>query len=109
SNATTTGSSGRAASTSGPNAAPSCPWTRVPKNLTRKLIEAHLVAGKPVAGEEIGIALDELLLTDTNGTMAWLQLEAMGFHRVVSTCAAAYIDHKVYEVDLRESVDNRYY
>jgi len=80
----------------------------VAKSLTRKLIEAHLVAGKPVAGEEIGIALDQLLLTDTNGTMAWLQFEAMGFPRVVSPCAATYIDHNVYQVDSRNSDDHRY-
>ena len=39
------------------------------QSLTRKLIQSHLVAGKPVAGEEIGISIDQLLLTDTNGTM----------------------------------------
>ena len=43
----------------------------------------HLVAGRAVAGEEIGIGVDQVLLTDTNGTMAWLQFEAMGFPRVV--------------------------
>ena len=53
------------------------------RSLTRKLIESHLASGKPVAGEEIGLAVDQALLTDTNGTMAWLQFEAMGFPRVV--------------------------
>jgi len=47
------------------------------KNLTRKLIESHLVSGKAVAGEEIGLRVDQCLLTDTNGNMAWLQFEAI--------------------------------
>ena len=51
----------------------------MPQSLAQKLIASHLVAGKPVAGQEIGISVDQVLLTDTNGTMSWLQFEAMGF------------------------------
>jgi aconitate hydratase len=80
----------------------------VGRSLTRKLIEAHLAAGKPVAGEEIGLAVDQVLLTDTNGTMALLQFEAMGFPRVVPSCVVAYVDHNVYQVDSRNSDDHRY-
>jgi aconitate hydratase len=80
----------------------------VGKSLTRKLIEAHLAAGKPVAGEEIGLTVDQVLLTDTNGTMALLQFEAMGFPRVAPPCVVAYVDHNVYQVDSRNSDDHRY-
>jgi aconitate hydratase len=76
--------------------------------LTRKLIDSHLVAGKAVAGEEIGLRVDQVLLTDTNGTMAFLQFEAMGFPRVVPGRVVAYIDHNVYQVDSRNSDDHRY-
>ena len=34
------------------------------RSLTRKLIESHLAAGKAVAGEEIGLSIDQVLLTD---------------------------------------------
>jgi aconitate hydratase len=77
-------------------------------SLTRKLIDAHLVAGTPVAGEEIGLSVDQVLLTDTNGTMAFLQFEAMGFPRVAPARVVAYIDHNVYAVDARNSDDHRY-
>jgi aconitate hydratase len=77
-------------------------------SLTRKLVEAHLVAGKPFAGEEIGLAIDQVLLTDTNGPMAFLQFEAMGFPRVVPSRVVTYIDHNVYQVDSRNSDDHRY-
>jgi aconitate hydratase len=78
------------------------------QSLTRKLIDAHLVAGKAVAGEEIGLRVDQCLLTDTNGTMAFLQFEAMGFPRVRPRRVVAYIDHNVYQVDSRNSDDHRY-
>ena len=71
------------------------------RSLTQKLIEAHLVAGKSVAGEEVGISIDQVLLTDTNGTMALLQFEAMGRTRMVPPRVVAYVDHNVYQVDTR--------
>jgi aconitate hydratase len=78
------------------------------KSLTRKLIESHLVAGKPVTGEEIGIKIDQILLTDTNGNMSFLQFETMGLPRVVQERAVAYIDHNVYQFDSRNTDDHRY-
>jgi len=78
------------------------------QSLTRKLIESHLVAGKAVAGEEIGLRADQILLTDTNGIQSWLQFEAMGFPRVVPPRVVTYIDHQVYQVDSRNTDDHRY-
>jgi aconitate hydratase len=78
------------------------------RSLTRKLIESHLAAGKPVVGEEVSLAVDQVLLTDTNGTLPWLQFEAMGFTRVVPARVVTYIDHNVYQVDSRNSDDHRY-
>jgi aconitate hydratase len=78
------------------------------QSLARKLIENHLVAGKAVAGEEIGLAVDQVLLTDTNGTMSLLQFEAMGFPRVKPSRVVAYVDHNVYQFDSRNSDDHRY-
>jgi aconitate hydratase len=77
-------------------------------SLTRKLIDAHLVSGKPEPGEEIGLAVDQVLLTDTNGAMSILQFEAMGFPRVKPSRVVAYIDHNVYAVDSRNADDHRY-
>jgi aconitate hydratase len=78
------------------------------RSLTRKLIESHLVVGKAVAGEEIGLGADQLLLTDTNGIQSWLQFEAMGFPRVVPNRVVSYIDHQVFAPDSRNSDDHRY-
>src|ERR1051325_773900 len=78
------------------------------RSLTKKLIEAHLVAGKAVAGEEIGLGVAQLLLTDTNGIQSWLQFEAMGFPRVVPGRVVSYIDHQVFAPDSRNADDHRY-
>ena len=78
------------------------------RSLTRKLIDEHLVAGKPSVGEEIGISIDQILLTDTNGIQSWLQFEAMGFAGVKPGRVVTYIDHNVYQFDSRNSDDHRY-
>jgi aconitate hydratase len=78
------------------------------RNLTHKLIESHLASGKAVAGEEIGLGIDQVLLTDTNGIQSWLQFEALGFQRVMPARAVTYIDHNVYQVDSRNTDDHRY-
>ncbi len=43
------------------------------RSLVHKLIAAGLVAGEMRSGAEVGVRADQVLLTDTNGTMAWLQ------------------------------------
>jgi predicted aconitate hydratase len=78
------------------------------QNLVQKLVAAHLVSGEPAAGQEIGLRMDQVLLTDTNGTMAWLQFEAMGFDRVKARTVVTYADHQVYQFDARNTEDHRY-
>jgi aconitate hydratase len=80
----------------------------VPRTLVHKLVAGHLAAGEPVPGREIGLRVDQVLLTDTNGTMAWLQFEAMGFARVQAGTVVTYVDHNVYQFDSRNTDDHRY-
>jgi aconitate hydratase len=80
----------------------------MPATLVQKLVNGHLVAGDPVPGQEIGLRIDQVLLTDTNGTMAWLQFEAMGFDRVKAPTVVTYADHQVYQFDARNTEDHRY-
>jgi len=77
-------------------------------NLTQKLVTAHLVSGKPAPGEEIGLRVDQCLLTDTNGSMAWLQFETMDRPQVTPKLVVTYIDHNVYQTDSRNTDDHRY-
>jgi aconitate hydratase len=78
------------------------------QSLVQKLVAGHLISGDPTPGQEIGLRMDQVLLTDTNGTMAWLQFEAMGFDRVKAETVVTYADHQVYQFDARNTEDHRY-
>jgi len=76
------------------------------KNVTRKLIEAHLVEGNPEVGEEIGLRIDQTLTQDATGTLVMLELEAMGLPRVRTELSAQYVDHNLLQVDFKNADDH---
>jgi aconitate hydratase len=78
------------------------------KNLTQKILEAHLVEGRLVPGDEIGIKIDHTLLQDATGTMAMLEFEALGIDRVRVELAAQYVDHNLLQTDSKNADDHRY-
>ena len=47
-----------------------------------RILAEHLAEGKLEAGSEIAIRIDQALTQDVTGTMAYLELEAMGIERV---------------------------
>lgn len=78
------------------------------KNLTHKILEAHLVEGELVPGEEIGIRIDHTLLQDATGTMAMLEFEALGIDEVRSELSAQYVDHNLLQTDNKNADDHEY-
>src|SRR6185312_12966224 len=50
----------------------------MPRNVTQKLIAAHLADGEMRAGEPISIRIDQTLTQDATGTLVMLALEAIG-------------------------------
>ena len=52
------------------------------KNVSQKILQAHLVEGELVPGSDIAIRVDQTLLQDATGTMAMLEFMAMGIDRV---------------------------
>lgn len=77
-------------------------------NLTHKIISEHLVDGKMVVGEEIGIKVDQTLTQDATGTMAFLQFEALGLPRVQTEVAVSYVDHNMLQTSFENADDHRY-
>lgn len=77
------------------------------RNLTRKVLEQHLVEGNLTPGGEIAITIDQTLLQDATGTMAMLEFEALGVERV-KTLAAQYVDHNLLQTDFKNADDHRY-
>ena len=77
-------------------------------NLTQKILDAHLLSGKLVPGEEISIRIDQTLTQDSTGTMAYLQFEAMGIGRVRTMRSVAYIDHNTLQTGFENADDHQY-
>ena len=77
-------------------------------NLTQKILDAHLVSGRLVPGEEISIRIDQTLTQDSTGTMAYLQFEAMGVERVRTKKSVAYIDHNTLQTGFENADDHQY-
>ncbi len=78
------------------------------KNLTHKILEAHLIEGRLLPGEEIAIRIDHTLLQDATGTVAMLEFEALGLDSVRVSLAAQYVDHNILQTDNKNSDDHRY-
>lgn len=80
----------------------------MPKNLTTKILEGHLVDGTLVPGSEISIRIDHTLLQDATGTMAMLEFIAMGLPRVKVELAAQSIDHNLLQTDYKNADDHAF-
>ncbi len=61
-----------------------------------------------IAGEEIGLRIDQTLTQDATGTMAYLEFEAMGVDRVKTEKSVAYIDHNTLQTGFENADDHRY-
>jgi aconitate hydratase len=78
----------------------------MPKSVTQKLIEHHLVEGQMKAGEEIALKIDQTLTQDATGTMVMLELEAMGLERARTEVSAQYVDHNLLQADFKNADDH---
>ena len=75
--------------------------------IAEKIIKNHLLEGEMIRGTEIGIRIDQTLTQDATGTMAYLQLEAMGVERVKTELSVAYIDHNTLQCGFENADDHR--
>ena len=76
--------------------------------IAEKIIRSHLTHGEMKRGEQIGLKIDQTLTQDATGTMAYLQLEAMGIPRVKTELSVAYIDHNTLQAGFENADDHRY-
>lgn len=75
-------------------------------NVSKKLIQSHLVEGSMVPGKEIALKIDQTLTQDATGTMVMLELEAMGLKKVKTEVSAQYIDHNILQTDFKNADDH---
>ncbi len=78
------------------------------KNVVQKILDAHLVEGEPVPGQEVAIRIDQTLTQDATGTMAYLQFEAMGLKAIKTELSVSYVDHNTIQVGFENADDHRY-
>ena len=78
------------------------------KNLVQKIFETHLVSGRLLPHEDIGIAIDQTLTQDATGTMAYLQFEALGIQRVRTKFSISYVDHNMLQTGFENADDHRF-
>lgn len=76
--------------------------------LTEKIIQAHLCEGSMIKGSPIAITIDQTLTQDATGTMAYLQLEAMGVDQVHTELSVSYVDHNTLQSGFENADDHKY-
>jgi len=78
------------------------------KSATYKILENHLVDGELIAGEAIGIRIDQTLTQDATGTTAFLLFESMGASRAKTELSVSYIDHNMSQFGPENHNDHLY-
>lgn len=76
--------------------------------ISQKIIKNHLVSGKMIPGNEIGIKIDQTLTQDATGTMAYLEFESIGIPRVKTELSVAYVDHNTLQTGFENADDHKF-
>src|SRR5919198_737489 len=78
------------------------------ENLTRQILREHLAEGELRPGAPIALRVDQALLQDATGTMAFMQYEQLDVPRVRVGLAVQYVDHNVVALDFKTPDDHRF-
>ena len=78
------------------------------RNLAEKILSNHIVEGELRKGRSIGIKIDQTLTQDSTGTMAYLQLEAMGIDKVKTKRSVAFVDHNMLQQGFENADDHEF-
>jgi len=82
----------------------------MPKTITEKILDDHLVSKEreAVPGEEVGVRVDQTLVNDASGQMAFQEFETLGIERVKTELSLTYIDHNMVQMGPVNADDHRY-
>ena len=79
------------------------------KNLSRKILEAHLAKpSEMIPGEEIYLKVDQTLTHDINAVMTYLAFEQIGLERTQVETSVSYLDHNLLYLDYKTPDDHIY-
>ena len=60
-------------------------------SVTEKILASHVTAGEMTPGRLLDVDVDQCLLQDVGGTMAMLELEALGIDSVLPRPSVVYV------------------
>jgi aconitate hydratase len=78
----------------------------MPQNIVEKVLSEHLIEGTLEPGEPISYRIDQVLLQDATGTMAWMEFEQLGKDRVQVPQVVQYVDHNMIQLDHKNPDDH---
>lgn len=78
------------------------------RTIAEKLLDAHIVEGKPEKGAEVGLKIDQTLTQDATGTMVYLAFESMGLEKTKAELSVSYVDHNLLQTDFKNADDHRF-
>jgi aconitate hydratase len=76
------------------------------QNIVEKVLQPHLIEGKLEPGEVISYGIDQVLLQDATGTMAWMEFEQLDTNRVQVPLVVQYVDHNMIQLDHKNPDDH---
>lgn len=76
--------------------------------LCEKIVAQHICEGSLQRGTPISIKIDQTLTQDATGTLAYLQLEAMGIDQVKTELSLSYVDHNTLQSGFENADDHKY-
>ncbi|MCX6983710.1 MAG: aconitase family protein [Lentisphaerae bacterium] len=74
----------------------------------QKILDSHYLSGEKNPGQPVSIKIDQTLTQDATGTMAYLELEAMGVDRVRTELSVSYVDHNMMQNGPENQNDHLY-
>ena len=77
-------------------------------NLTQKILKAHSQNEDWKPGQPLELKIDQTLTQDATGTMAYIQLEAMGVDQVKTDLSVSYVDHNTLQSGFMNADDHAY-
>src|SRR5436190_20539798 len=78
----------------------------MPDNIVHKVLREHLLDGTLRAGEVINHRIDQVLLQDATGAMAWMEFEQLDKERVQVPLVVQYVDHNMIQLDYKNPDDH---
>jgi aconitate hydratase len=76
------------------------------QNIVEKVLSEHLIEGTLEPGEVMAYRIDQVLLQDATGTMAWMEFEQLGKDRIQVPQVVQYVDHNMIQLDFKNPDDH---